>query len=365
MELQCTALVAVTWSHFSPSAALRAQSQPFSSSPMAVAAMAKQAGVEIDDESSAPVPEAGRLQRGEVGGCALCLYRWATPNPVKNRSEKQPLLGRKSPRSWYCSPCTSNVHCNWASETCVSLQEKLANGMVSQSDYDETRKKYLAGVNGEGPRCRRENKGASRQKVQTEKSKGLKFSRNCGVLWEVAAWNAAVEDPRSPAYQQPAAKEAETMVVSVSDDHKVTGVLREKSFGEPMGTWTVSEEMMKTLRLVADAVDSKEEADGPEVAWAAASKRKLVSLDPVDVGTEEEPRSSKTLKVFTPSTKRDPGDFCALDDLFLDSGKKSGAPARRAVLSRQELVGIAKGCTTRRQWYWVPGNCCEMQQAQR
>ena len=145
--------------------------------------------------------------------------------------------------------------------------------------------------------------------MQTEKSKGLKFSRNCGVLWEVAQWDAAVKDPRSPAYQQPAAKEAETMVVSVSDELKVTGVLREKSFGEPMGTWTVSEEMMKTMRLVVDVADSKDEADGPQEAWAAASKRKLVSLDPVDVGTKDEPRSSKTLKVFTSSTKRDPGYF--------------------------------------------------------
>ena len=140
VELQCIALVVVACSHCFPSAAVLAPSQPFSSSPCTFAGMAKSPAAEIDVESSAPVPEAGRLQRGEPGGCALCLYRWATPNPVRNRAQQQPLLGRKSRRSWYCSPRTSNVHCNWSSETCVSLQEKLANGMVSQSDYDETLK---------------------------------------------------------------------------------------------------------------------------------------------------------------------------------------------------------------------------------
>ena len=286
----------------------------------------------------------------------MCLYRWATPNPVKNRAQKHPLLGRRSPRSLYCSPCTSNVHCNWSSETCASLQEQLTKGEVSQSDYDETRKKYLAGVNGDGPRCRPENGGAvSRQKVQTEKTKSLKFRRNCGVLWEVAQWDAAVLDPHSPAYKQPVAVKAEIMVVSVEDNLKVTGVLRDKSFGEPIGTWTVSEDVMKTMRLLSDVADTKDNPDGPEAAWAVASKRKLATLDSVEVGTQDEPRSSKTLKVFTPSksqgSKRDDMDFSALDDLFLDSSKKSGAAARRAVVSRQELAGIAKGCTTARQWH--------------
>ena len=142
------------------------------------------AAADVGVKSSAAVPEAGRLARGEAGGCALCLYRWESPNPVKGRQEKQPTLGRKAPRSWFCSPCTSNVHCNWQSESTVILLEKLSNGEVSQSDYDETRKKYLAGVNGEGPRCRPE-KGTARQKVQTEKTKSLNFRRNCGVLWEV------------------------------------------------------------------------------------------------------------------------------------------------------------------------------------
>ena len=302
--------------------------------------MAGKPDAETDAESSASVPEAGRLQRGQAGGCSLCLYRWTTPNPLKPRSDKQPLLGRKSPRSWYCSVCTSNVYNNWSSDTCATIQDKLINGTVTQSEYDETRAKYVAGVNGDGPRCKRVGDGAPRQKVQTEKSKALKFSRNCGVLWEVGAWNAAILDPQSLAYQQLVATEAEIKAVSVSDDLKVTGVLREKSFGEPMGTWTVSEEMLKTMRLVVDVADSKDEIDGPEAAWTAASKRKLVTLDSVDVGTQDEPRSSKTLKVFTPSkaTKRD--EFGALDDLFLDGGKRA---KRRKGWSPERKGGLTGG----------------------
>ena len=287
--------------------------------------IAAMAAAEMVVESRATVAEAGRLERGQPGGCALCLYRWESPNPLKSREQQRPVLGRKSPRSCYCSPCTSNVYCNWSSETCISLVEKLSKGEVSQSSYDETRKKYVDGVNGDGPRCRPE-KGTARQKVQTEKTKSLKFSLNCGVLWEVPQWNAAVLDPRSPAYQQPVAAAAETMVVSVTDNLKVTGVLREKSLGEPIGTWTVSEDMAKTMRLLSDVADSKNDPDGCETAWAIASKRKLVTLDEAEVGTQDEPRSSKILKVFTPSkslgSKRDEMDFSALDDLFLDSGKK-------------------------------------------
>ena len=108
------------------------------------------------------------------------------------------------------------------------------------------------------------------------------------------------------------------------------------------------------MRLLSDVADSKDDPDGPEAAWAIASNRKLVTLYPVDVGTQDDPRSNKTLKVFTPSksqgSKRDDSDFSALDDLFLDSGK-NGALDLQAVVSRQELAGIAKGCTTARQWH--------------
>lgn len=139
-------------------------------------------------------------------------------------------------------------------------------------------------------------------------------------------WNAAVLDPKSPAHKEPVATDAETMEVSVTDNHKVTGVLRDKSFGEPIGTWSVSESMAKTMRLLSEVADSKNDPDGPSEAWAAASKRKVVTLEPVEVGTSDEPRSSKILKVITPSksSKRDreDTDFAALDDLFLDSGKK-------------------------------------------
>ena len=168
-------------------------------------------------------------------------------------------------------------------------------------------------------------------------------------------WNAAVLDPKSPAHKEPVATDAETMEVSVTDNHKVTGVLRDKSFGEPIGTWSVSESMAKTMRLLSDVADSNNELDGAvEAAWAVASKRKIVTWGPVEVGTSADPRSSKILKVITPSkiSKREEMDFSALDDLFLDSGKKklrsgssssalsAGAGGNRKGLHYSETVAL-------------------------
>ena len=141
-----------------------------------------------DAASSASIPEAGRLVRGQPDGCQLCLYRWTSPNPVKRRAEKTPLLPRKAARSCYCGVCTANVYCNFESDTPTSIQEKVVDGTLTQLEYDDARKKYLAGVNGDGARCKRAIEDPGRQKVQTEKSKALRFARNCGVLWEVEMW---------------------------------------------------------------------------------------------------------------------------------------------------------------------------------
>ena len=135
-------------------------------------------------------------------------------------------------------------------------------------------------------------------------------------------WDTATKDAKSPAYEQPPAQKAEIMVINVGDGTKVSGVLREKSFGEPIGSWTVTEEMMKTMRYVTDVADSKIEGADPEAAWSAGSKRKFLSIQSVNAGTEEEPRSAKTLKLFTP-TKRDGAEFGALDELFLSDSKLS------------------------------------------
>ena len=60
-----------------------------------------------------------------------------------------------------------------------------------------------------------------------------------------------------------------------------------------------------------------------------------MSIQSVDTGTEEDPGSSKILKVFTP-TKRDTGEFSALDELFLtdDKGPKT----------RSNSSGSSPGC---------------------
>ena len=64
---------------------------------------------DADMPSCDPALAAGRLVRGEAGGCHLCLYRWSSPNPVKRRSDKQPLLPRKSSRSNCCGVCAGGV----------------------------------------------------------------------------------------------------------------------------------------------------------------------------------------------------------------------------------------------------------------
>ena len=153
-------------------------------------------------------------------------------------------------------------------------------------------------------------------------------------------WDAAIKDPKSPAYKQQPAHKAEIIVVNISDGLKVSGVLREKSFGEPVGSWTVSEEMMKKMKSVVDVVDSKIEGANPGAAWSAASKRKFVSIQSVDTGTEENPGSSKILKVFTP-TKRDTGEFSALDELFFpdDKGPKTCSSSSSPVCALKASAG--------------------------
>ena len=289
-----------------------------------------------------------KIARGSADGCQLCLQHWDAPNPLKKKAASVPQLPRRSARSNFCNICNSTVYCNFPGDTPTSVCERVERETMSQEEFDEAREKYVNGVNGDAPRCKRPSDAMTRQKVEAEKCKSLKIVKNCGVFWEESMWNAAVSDSKSKAFKEPAAHKSETISLCVSEGVRLVGVIREETFGRPIGSYTVTEEMMKTLRSINVIADSSFEGADPAEAWSAAAKRKLVTVNTVDVGSESEPRTAKVLKVFMP-TKKDGCEFSAIDELFLSesrplkarsSGRALLLRARRAVVAQAVIAGV-------------------------
>ena len=199
------------------------------------------------------------------------MLSFENPNPILKQREKKPMLQRRAERSRHCALCVQNVYCNWPAETVTSCEDKCAKGTISREEYLESMQKYIDGLNGGAPRCKRPADAPTRSKMQVTKSKQLAIVRNCGIFWEEAAWNAAVADKTSPAYGQPTAHASEVAVLPLDGDVKIKGVVREESFGKPIGTYTLSEGMIKSMRLVTDVADSNVDGPDPNAVWSQAS----------------------------------------------------------------------------------------------
>eukprot|EP00959_Pyramimonas_sp_CCMP1952_P367696 7702006-Pyramimonas_sp.AAC.1 len=131
---------------------------------------------------------------------------------------------------------------------------------------------YEKGINGEGKRLMRAEaaqRGARRQ-VHASSGRTLAVAKNLGVFWPTDLWNKNADR-----IGQPRADKRELQTLPTTDG-KVTGVTRDKQFGEPPGTYTLTEELSNKLEHTVCVADSKfQEDEEVNAVWAAAKKRRF------------------------------------------------------------------------------------------
>ncbi|CAK0866613.1 unnamed protein product, partial [Prorocentrum cordatum] len=193
--------------------------------------------------------------------------------------------------------------------TAKSVQQKLQSGQLDQGDYDDTLDSYEKGMRGEAQRSRRreQHESGARRMVQATQGKELGISKNIGVFWPKLMWNEYAEQHSLPECHP---KELQRLPTS---DGMILGAVRDKSYGEPIGTYALTDELVNELRMVGNIADSKhmDQEDVDEV-WNAAKKRKLARHSHVNIGTSEAPVLANKLNMST----RKGDDFSMLDALF-------------------------------------------------
>eukprot|EP00959_Pyramimonas_sp_CCMP1952_P307904 6444185-Pyramimonas_sp.AAC.1 len=129
----------------------------------------------------------------------------------------------------------------------------------------------------------------------------------------------------------------------------IVGAVRDKSYGEPIGTYTLTDELVNELRMVGNIADSKhmDQEDVDEV-WNAAKKRKFARHSHVNIGTDEAPVLANKLNM---STKKG-DDFSMLDALFepaSDGSSSVTAQGRRShsAASSSQSLPLATASSTR------------------
>eukprot|EP00959_Pyramimonas_sp_CCMP1952_P038951 815690-Pyramimonas_sp.AAC.1 len=147
-----------------------------------------------------------------------------------------------------------------------SLELKLKTNEITQESYDETLMNYEGGINGEGRRAMRTASAlcGTRRQVSASSGRTLAVAKNLGVFWPAELWNSNAER-----LGQPKADKKELQKLPATDG-TVTGVTRDKAFGEPPGTYTLAEELPNKSEHVACVADSKyqggEELDADRTA---------------------------------------------------------------------------------------------------
>ena len=175
----------------------------------------------------------------------------------------------------------------------TSLQTKIDNGTITQEEYDQSREKWVQGMNGEKPRSKRPSDALRHSKMTTLKTRQLSLSKNLGVFWTQTQWNLAVKDKNSKAYGQPPAAAAELGTLPAFDnaDVKDPVVIRDEEFGRPIGTWNVSEDLIRGFQLLTDVADSKYDDVDPAAAFQASTKKTLAKTGTMNVGSRQNPTS--------------------------------------------------------------------------
>ena len=209
------------------------------------------------DESADRCPQCDQRmdpsQRHSGQCCPLRLCSWLSPNPIIKKRGAYPTLQRKAARMDCCVPCFNNVNCNIPDKNVATCKEELTDGRMSQDSYNEKLQRWEDGMNGAAPRCKRPSDCMGHATTRVVKSRNVKLAKNCGIFWPVKQWNEAVGDKRSPAFGQPLCQEEEIMVLQVDGpDKKMTGVVRDKKWGEPIGTWSITEEVERRMEYLKD-----------------------------------------------------------------------------------------------------------------
>ena len=107
---------------------------------------------------------------------------------------------------------------------------------------------------------------------------------------------------------------------------KIVGVVREETFGRPIGTWNMTEEFARQRTLLHDLADSTIDGEDPLAVWQEMKKRRMSTVDTMNVGSQEQPITVPVVEFpMKPKAGKDPdASFSALDDLFVGSGGNGG-----------------------------------------
>lgn len=174
--------------------------------------------------------------------------------------------------------------------------------------------------------------------LQSVQVSGLETRKNLGIFWPLEQWNGAYPD------MPPHPKDITNLE---EEGNKVKGVVRDKKYGEPIGTTDLSYVRSKLANLVTDVARSDEAvADGEvEVAYKVVQRQAAVSSRTVNTGTHEKPVESVHF-VTAKKRKKDEDDLLAElwegGGLFLnlaeDDEKKQGSGGGTKKRSRQALL---------------------------
>ena len=277
----------------------------------------------------------------------VCLRKWSSENPIVKQREKKPLLPPRSKRSHHCAICVANIYNNHPSDTAGGMETKFISGEISQESYNESQVAYIDGQNGEAPRSKRMASSPRGAKMDVVKTKSLKMTKNLGVFWEQHQWDVGTQDARSGAYQQPTCHKSELFQLPLDDGSKLKGVIRDERFGKPIGTWTINEELQKSMRLIHDVADTSKGGD-PLSVWKTSSKTKFVTVGTTNVGTKEAPAQTPTVKVNAKTKISADDDFSFMDELMaVNLGGASSSKQREPKASPKKAA--AKGNQERKE----------------
>lgn len=220
-----------------------------------------------------------------------------------------------------CTVCIRYLKRHYVGELPATIANKLKND-EEHSKYMGGLKIFEDGVNSGDPaavaRKKRGDPGPAK-KVEAVQSQMLKFSRNLGVWWPEAVWNAHYPDQLCL---------PEELQVLSQNQSLGKGVVRDPKFGTPIGTVNLTSESSTGSLLTSCVNDSRENTrdDETEQAWKAASKRMAIAPKVVE---KKDGLSVHTLDMDRKVKKAKTEDDL-LDELmdfsgcFLDSGPKVG-----------------------------------------
>ena len=196
---------------------------------------------------------------------------------IKYRVAK-PLLQPRKERSAECYSCPQVLNLHYIGRDRKRLLEDVNSDEAQQQALCQAVDEWEQVQNGEMPR-KRARTGPER-KIEAFEGTKFRLQRNMGVFWPLQLWNQHYPE------QKPAKKE----ITSIEGHGK--GVVRELTFGTPIGTLNMSAIADTGATIVTKVADSQEQVRDNELddAWGAISAKAIPALQRTNVGTEAMPK---------------------------------------------------------------------------